>query len=178
MSRLNWILSLALVGLVSAAPVPATAPSLELELTCDKTAVGPGEPVVFTAHLVNKGKKPVTVVQPGDGSDCGWRTPLISWDRARERERGRILRCGNINALKPAEVVDLAPGKRLKLEWVGQPSLRPGMNKVAVEYEHVPGMKWKGLPLGTHDPAAMEKIRESVPIKLTSNVVEITVREK
>jgi hypothetical protein len=35
------------------------------------------QPPRFTATLVNRGKLKVTLVEPGDGSDCGWRTPLI-----------------------------------------------------------------------------------------------------
>jgi hypothetical protein len=88
------------------------------------------------------------------------------------------MRCGNINCLKPEEVVELAPGQRVKLGWVGAPSLNLGMNKVSVEVEHVPTLKWRGVPLGEHDAATMKKVQALPAFKVTSNVVEVQVREK
>ena len=29
--------------------------------------------------LVNRGKADVTLIQPGDGSECGWRSPIVEW---------------------------------------------------------------------------------------------------
>jgi len=68
-----------------------------------QTVTGDQRPQV-TATLVNRGKREVTLVEPGDGSDCGWRTPLVEWSRRRRDNGGR---CGNINALKEEEVFTL-----------------------------------------------------------------------
>jgi hypothetical protein len=178
MTRILWIAvaALAISGSPRAAPLPdPPATGLEIELTCTNPVVTPAIDPGFTAHLVNKGKKPVTVVLPGDGSEVGWRTPVVRWGK---EERGTIRRCGNINRLKPDEVVELAPGERVKLGWVGHPTLDSGTNKVKLELEHIPTLKWRGLPLGKHDEATMKKVQALPAFKLTSNVVEVQVREK
>src|SRR5262245_110834 len=111
--------ALAISGSPHAAPLPdSPAAGLEIELTCTNPVVTPAYDPGLPAHRVNKGKKPVTVVLPGDGSDVGWRTPVVRWGK---EERGTIRRCGNINRLKPEEVIELLPGQRVKLDWIGHP---------------------------------------------------------
>lgn len=145
---------------------------LEIELRVEVVEVR--KSVKYTAHLINRGTESVTVPLPGDGSDCGWRTPIVRW----QPDMGKAARCGNINALRAAEVIVLDPGKKVELPWLSGPSLaQPGKHKVQLELEHVPSLKWGGLPLGQHDPAAMEKIRNSRPFKVTSQVVEVEIRE-
>lgn len=73
----------------------------------------------------------------------------------------------------------LKPGEEVQFNsWVGGPAFRNaerGTVKVAVRYFNLPDLKWKGLPLGEHDPKAMERIKGSTRITLESNVVEIVV---
>ena len=149
-------------------------PGLRIELKATKVQTPAGEQLRFSADLVNDDKVAVTVVLPGDGSESGWRTPIVRWNPP----VGTGPRCGNINRLKPEEVITLAPGKRVPLgEWIGNPGIgAPGKHKVTLELENVPDLKWTGEPLGEHDPATMKKVRSSSPFKAVSNVVEVEVR--
>jgi hypothetical protein len=155
---------------------PMPAAKVGLELKADKTTIKVGETPSFRAELINQGDKEITIVQPGDGSECGWRTPIVRWSPPMRTSIGR---CGNINALKASEVVTLKPGERVLVSgWLGLPSLgKAGTHKVVLEMENVPGLEWGGLPLGKHDPAAMEKVRQSRPFKAVSNTVEVKVEE-
>ena len=155
---------------------PMSTAKIALELKAEKPTIKLGEMPSFRAELINQGDKEVTIVQPGDGSDCGWRTPIVRWSPAMRTGVGR---CGNINALKASEVVTLKPGERVPVSgWLGSPSLsKAGTHKVVLEIENVPGLEWGGLPLGKHDPAAMEKVRRSTAFKAVSNAVEVKVEE-
>jgi hypothetical protein len=180
---LRAVAALALVFLVGCSPPDedgAAANSgnssirLSLVLEAEEPVITPGGSADFSARLVNDGSGVVSVVLPGDGSSDGWRTPVIGWNPP--DQGGRF--CGNINALVPDEIVDLAPGQSVELVWLGRPTFKEvGTYQVTLEYEHVPDRKWHGIPLGEHDPAAMRRVREVPAIKLTSNAVEIQVRE-
>jgi hypothetical protein len=154
---------------------PTSDVPVALELKAVTPVVQAGKSPEFTAELINKGPEPITVVLPGDGSESGWRTPIITWNPPMPRGG----RCGNINRLKAQEVVTLRPDQRLRLgPWIGAPTLtEPGKHKVRLTLENRPQMKWKGVPLGEHDPAAMARVRASLPFKVVSNVVEIEVLE-
>jgi hypothetical protein len=160
----------------SAAPLPVRpGPGLALELTCSNWVVTPDVDPRFAVFLVNRGKKTVTVVLPGDGSEDGWRTPVVRW----EQDRGIRMRPGSVKPLTPADVIELAPGQRVKLNWVGRPALDTGLNRVSVELEHNPTLKWRGIPGGReHDAATMKKVQAIPAIKLTSNIVEVVVQER
>jgi hypothetical protein len=148
-----------------------------LELSAAKTTVKEGQDPGWSVHLVNRGKHAVTLVQPGDGSMCGWRTPCIEWLVAGEGKRGKDGRCGNINRLKAEEVFILKPGERIKLRGgIGQPSIHwAGTYKVSLRYSNIPDLKWQGVPLGKHDRAAMAQVQSSTRLIVESNVVEIKV---
>ncbi len=148
-----------------------------LELRTAELVIKEGQKIVWSLELVNLGKKEVTLVQPGDGSDCAWRTPLIQWRINGQGPRGEVGRCGNINSLRPNEVFTLKPGQRVKLnEWVRQPALiGTGKFQVSFRYVNLPSLTWGGLPLGKHDEATMAQVRHSTPLDVKSNVVEINV---
>lgn len=115
----------------------------------------------------------MTVVLPGDGSSCGWRTPVIRWN---PRPQYGEARCLNINPLKLDEVISLGPGQRVKLGYIGGPQLTSaGKHLLSVEMEHIRDLKWSGIPLPDHDAGAMEKVRQIKGFKAVSNVVEIEV---
>jgi hypothetical protein len=154
---------------------------LQLTITAKEVKVGERQTVGFNVELTNTGDKPITVVQPGDGSCNGWRTPTIAWaaDGTWPDPKVQHPRCGNINALGAAEVVDLAPGKSLQIgDWaVGSLSSewKPGRHTVTLRYKHVPDLVWKGLPLGVHDEPAMKRIRASRPLIVESDPYEFEV---
>ncbi len=145
-----------------------------LRLTPEIQTIKTGQSPRFTAVLVNGGKRNVVLVAPGDGSDCGWRTPLVEWSGQQYKAGGR---CGHINALKPAEVFTLEPGQSHELnEWIGDPHLsRAGRYRIALQYSNQPERKWSGIPLAPHDPKALEAVRHSTPVTVVSNTVEIVV---
>jgi hypothetical protein len=161
----------------SSQDAPADSPrssGLVLLLAPATQTIKAGQTPKFTATVVNRGKQTVTLVEPGDGSECGWRTPLIEW---LPRRPGRVARCGNINALRANEVFTLKPGQSRALsEWIGQPPLPgPGRHKVRLRYVNEPTRPWLGAPLGKHDPEAMKAVQRSTPLAIASNSVEVVV---
>jgi hypothetical protein len=197
--------ALLFAGPLLAAPAPRSEEAkLQLRLTTATPKVKDASQTRLEVSIVNCGKKKVPLVQPGDGSDCGWRTPIIEWvidgkvprglgqvdakkseDAKQEKVELKpaclngglgIGRCGNINSLRDKEVFELGSNKEVKFnEWVGVPSLTPGKHKVAVRYFNIPDLKWQGL--GRHDATAMARVKESYKVTLESNTVEIVVGE-
>lgn len=137
--------------------------------------------------LVNRGKDPVTIVVPGDGSSCAWRTPRVGWSilpaassalHPDETPLCTTPRCGNINALKSDEIRDLAPDASCELgEWIGLGGLRlePGEYRVRFYYENVPSLEWSGMPLGKHEDGAMDRVQRSTPLRLRSDEFRVVV---
>lgn len=162
-------------GSLAAVPAPSDdGPRIEIELK----AAAPGPKL--TAALINRGKAPVTLVLPGDGSESGWRTPVLTWRVDGAVPKAEFGRCGNVNALRPGEVFVLRPGERKELgSWIGQPaSLTPGKHRLTLEYANVPGLKWKGVPLGKHDAETMKRVQTSTPVRTVSNAVTVEIRGK
>src|SRR5262249_41362743 len=139
------------------------------------------------ATISNRGQSPVVLVQPGDGSESAWRTPIVSWSAIRITDDRKVehpskpplykgLRCGNVNALEKSEIIKLAPGQSKELCWVGWPMIEePGTYSVVLYYFNVPDIAWKGGPLGPHDPEAMRQVRDSFECSLTSNELRLVV---
>ena len=164
-----------------------TPPEIDIELITLTPIVKANETPHLSVSLENRGWRSVTLVQPGDGSLVGWRTPVISW--AGFNPDFPIGRCGNINALKKDEIFTIAPGGKVQLNsgWIQasflarfptQPGtflLQPGTYQVSFNYSNVPNLKWTGIPLGRHDWFAMRRLRNSTPFEGTSNTVAITV---
>ena len=179
MKRLTCLLlPLALSAAAAAEPSDPTKPVIAVELKTATAVVKKGQFPRFTIEVVNRSGREITLVKPGDGSDCGWRTPLVSWS-VEGVKPGRFARCGNVNPLRPNEVFTLKPGQRASLsEWVGAPQL-PGKGTYTVRfrYENRPRLKWSGLPLGKHDEGAMARVRASTPAAAVSNPVRIEVKD-
>jgi hypothetical protein len=166
---------------------PAT---LDLRLTAKEASVILGQQPQITATITNKGDAPVTLVLPGDGSESGWRTPLVGFSSvkvAKDKPKHpatvplyRGGRCGNVNALKGSEVFTLGPEKSQDLqEWIGSPQFtEPGSYSVVFYYSNDPGLKWRGVPLGRHDPDALKRVEQSHKCLLVSNELMLTVRAK
>jgi hypothetical protein len=166
---------------------PAT---LDLRISAKEASVVLGQQPQITATITNKGSAPVTLVLPGDGSESGWRTPLVGFssvkvDKDNPKHPAAVPlyrggRCGNINALKTNEVFTLAQGKSQDLtDWIGSPQLPgPGTYSVVLYYANEPGLKWQGVPLGRHDPDAMKRVGQSHKCLLISNELRLTVKPK
>jgi len=143
---------------------------IRIELKFSRNTFKQGEKEKYMMELVNQGTSNVTLVKPGDGSAHGWRTPVITWQL--DGKVYKVARCGNINALEADEVIVLKSGERRTFHgWVSGPyvdKLPPGVHRLSVEYDHRPDMKWRGIPLGEHDPETMKRIREIKPLKAVS----------
>ena len=172
-SLASW---LSLLVLLSAACVraPAEPSVLTIELRAEALEYRVGQAFRGSAELVNPGTEPLTVILPGDGSEVGWRTPVVRWTPALRP----MPRCGNTNALSADELVVLQPGQRVELDWLDAPVFQAaGSCAVALELEHDPTLLWNGIPLGRNNPITMIRLRCLAPYRVKSNVVEVTVRD-
>ena len=138
------------------------------------------------ASIENTGNKNYHLVLPGDGSNSGWRTPIVGFsaipvDSKEEHPKEIPLykggRCGNINPLKESEVFTLKPGEKKDLgAWVEHLSVsEPGDYRVVFYYQNDPKKDILGLPLGKHAKGIEKKIRGSTSVYLMSNEVVIKV---
>jgi hypothetical protein len=179
--RLSLLLAVSL-ALAATHPVPTGVADdvrkegIGVELRTTTPVVRNGEMPRFRVEVVNHSDAAVTLVKPGDGSDCGCRTPVVAWV-VEGVTPGRVGRCGNINALRADEIFTLRPGQRVRLgKWVGFPNLPgPGRYKIRFRYENRPDLKWSGVPLGPHDAKAMPRVRASTPAVAYSNAVTVEV---
>jgi hypothetical protein len=156
---------------------PDANTGVTLELSPARQTVKIGDEPTFTVTRVNQGPEEVALVEPGDGSTDGWRTPRIAWSYAPPFERS--YRCGNINALRRGSVFRLKPGERRQVhEYCGHtcPPLRwSGTYQLALRYTNDPDMPWRGMPLGEHDTEEWERLKASTPLTVVSNTVEVVV---
>ena len=135
----------------------------------------------WAASIVNYSGETVVVVLPGDGSPYGWRTPIVKWNVVSEAvaiEQHSRAGCGNINALRPDEVIKLRSGESVSINSYGllAPSLpKSGTASVSLSYVNIPHLEWKGIPLGPHDPETMVRVRASTPLRLMSNTVRLEI---
>jgi hypothetical protein len=190
------VLALSLTGGVSCSADPlqdrqeTALATLDLHISAKETSLTLGQQPQIRATITNKGKAPVTLVLPGDGSESGWRTPLVGFssiktDKEKPKHPATVPlyrggRCGNVNALKSNEVFTLAPGKSKDLSgWLGFPQFpEPGTYSVVFYYSNDPELKWRGVPLGQHDPDAMKRVEKSHKCLLISNELNLTVGAK
>jgi hypothetical protein len=166
--------------------VEETTDSLVLTISTPRTEYKAGEQIPLTITLRNAGKKPLTLVQPMDGSSDGWSTPIVAWSiltagtdvkHPKDPPIRKGGRCGNCNAVKPEDVFVLQPNEAKRLNgWCAPPDLSPGDLRIVFYYHNVPTMEKKGLPLGKHDPTTMDQIRNSHPCRLMSNEIRLTIR--
>lgn len=168
-------------------PPPA---GLVLRAEAAATTVLPGAPLRVKVVLANESKQAIQVVRPGDGSDAGWREPVVNWtahsvaaDGTETRiERTPLLRCGNFAAEWTRDVVSLAAGATLDItDEFGWPTNRfdfqtAGRVRLRAEYEYRAGADARradGKSGGTIDTGAMGA---TAPFRLVSNPVDIEVK--
>jgi hypothetical protein len=112
----------------SPAPAPPVC-DVRLSIAAKASRISAEEWVEATGTLENTGScRRVVLVEPGDGSEVGWRTPVIRWT-VRRIAQGRAAdvtlepdpRCGLMNGpYAEAEVFTLAPGhsRRLRIPLI------------------------------------------------------------
>lgn len=121
-----------------AAPVPTPMSSCGLVATITKKADGNG----YALTLKNTSKQTLKLVDAGDGSESGWRTPSIAWTGtqngkpAKELEGGR---CGMMNAIEKSEIFSIAPGASHSInQWIHGPLYAAGTYEVRLRYTNDP----------------------------------------
>jgi hypothetical protein len=166
------------------------AQDLTLKIEPPTESIHVGDHSNFTVTINNQGEKPVTLVEPGDGSDCKWRTPVIGWSvisnnnsEAKHPEEPPLFhggRCGNINAPSLKEVFTLKPKESKKFNsWVGAPTFTTsGKFRVVFYYQNIPNLKTSGLSVGKDKQGVIEKIEKSEACKLISNELLVEVLQK
>jgi len=165
---------------------PQEATGLSLTVSAEATSIHVMEHPKVSIVITNRGREPVVLVRPGDGSDRDLRTPLIKWvvePVPGEGESDGILKavmfCGNINALRPDEVFTLASGQSETFRTnVSVAFSKAGKYRVRYEYENRPSMEWGGIVLGEHDEGTMRRVRESTACTLTSKEIVFTVTDR
>ena len=108
--------------------------------------------------VTNVDDEPIRLVAPGDGSSVGWRTPTLGWSvlpadstapRADTEADAGLIRCGNINAIREDELLELDAGESVEFDsWLSPPNLDVGTFRVAVHYLNDPTLEIQGVPLG------------------------------
>jgi len=135
----------------------------------------------FDVRIRNAGLDTIELVEPGDGSGDGWRTPIMKWQVelvGGVYEAPKVLPCGNTNPLRSDEVFVLNPGDSHAFStyvpgiWVTQ----AGTYRLRLEYENDPFLEWSGGSHGVQDPEAMRRVRRSTACMAVSNeiIVEVT----
>lgn len=148
------------------------ATGVALVLSPDRQSIRAGEVPTLTATLINRGSQEVTLVKPGDGSECAWRTPLVEWSAGDALPR---LRCGNMNALQADEVFTLGSGESCLLDfWYIPRFSRPGRYSLAMRYTNFPKIVLREEAI--RDPMA-RRMRQSTRVSTVSNKVEVVVHQ-
>lgn len=161
-------------------PVPSP-PSCGVRLTIAvKPSQLPDGWVEVSGVLENEGSQRVVLVEPGDGSEVGWRTPVLQW-RARRIGKAQTKevvldpgpRCGLMNGPDPKnEVFVLAPGasRRVRMALVIPRLEPPGPYEVRLLYINDPRIGFRGETLT--DPA-MSPYAKSMACTAASNPLRI-----
>lgn len=169
----------------------ARSKELAVEFHAERTSLRVGEETRVWLTLRNNGGHAVRLVEPGDGSESGWRTPVVAWSVIKDDPAARHppepftevrpRECGNVRGLSSGEVFRLEPGGTKELgEWAAWlPTFRePGVYRVAFLYANRPSMDWQeGGGVGFHHPLEMWRVRRSTEAAAVSNELVFTVRD-
>ena len=75
MSAIVLVTFLSLLG----APPQTPSSPLQVRLQFAETTIAVGVVPTPKVTLFNSGSAPLAIVVPGDGSEVGWRTPIVGW---------------------------------------------------------------------------------------------------
>ena len=135
---------------------------------------------VFGGVLTNDGGTPVILVEPGDGSAAGWRTPILTWQVTTMDGVPAPLeaqpRCGNMNEIRDSEIFTLAPGERHPISWIEPPPVRPGRYNVRLVYQNDPAKVH--LRPGTASASTLAMIGSSTACTVTSPEFTVTIDQR
>lgn len=165
-------------------------PAADLTLTVE----GPRKfyldaPSPFKAKVANHGNVAVTLVVPADGSESGWRTPVIGWSAIPLNKKadkhpaepppfkGRD--CGVVSAARREDIFTLGPGESREFsDWIFYPQFKQaGKYRVVFYYNNDPSLRVGGLTPRPHDEEAIQRMSKSTPCSLMSNEIVVEVWE-
>lgn len=131
----------------------------------------------YSLTLTNTSSQAVQLVVPGDGSQVGWRTPILTWTAKLEGKPIAELspaRCGMMNAIEADEIFTLAPGEsRTLIEWLGEPSYAPGTYDLTLRYRNDPLFGAHKAPAA---PDVAAKLASSSACDVTSDAIRVTFK--
>lgn len=131
----------------------------------------------YSLTLTNTGSQAVQLVVPGDGSQVGWRTPVLTWAAKSEGKPIAELapaRCGMMNAIEASEIFTLAPGKsRTLVDWLGSPSYPAGTYDLEIRYRNAPSLAENRAPVA---PEVAAKLASTSACDVTSNPLRVTFK--
>lgn len=134
----------------------------------------------WDAELTNLGDQTLLLVAPGDGSEVGWRTPILTWVLQDLEERPLQEqpwgRCGNMNPLTAEELLIVEPGESFAFSVSAPQAVDADRFHATLEYRNDPDHAWKGGELGPHDAGALAAVARSTRCSITSNRVLIDRR--
>ncbi|MCA1593462.1 MAG: hypothetical protein LC754_12600 [Acidobacteria bacterium] len=165
--------------------------NVALQFSAQNTSLHVGEETQIRLVIKNQGDRAVRLVEIGDGSESGWRTPVVALSIIKDDNAAqhptepstelKVRDCGNVNALKWGEVFRLAPGdtRELSAETWRPPFLEPGVYRVVVLYANRPSMSWfkGGIFSGRDNPLEMWRVQHSTEATAVSNEVVFTVQD-
>lgn len=167
--------------------LPLSGADLIVAVTAPRQAIHAGDYPRFAVTISNRGPNSVTLVEPGDGSDCAWRTPVVGWSilsvtayQQKHPATPALVKerfCGNINSINSSEVFSLKPGETHRFgSWIGHPRFKmSGQFRVVFYYQNIPDSKISGLLLKPHEDGVLDRIRQSTPCKLVSEEIIVDV---
>lgn len=120
-------------------------------------------------ELGNAGKRPITLMRTNDGSDANMRNPTVTFELT-PRKIAPQGRCGNVNGFDDHDIVTLAPGSRVKLEWLYPPHpSAPGRYTLRATYRNDPAASpIRGLA-PSPSAAQLARVDTTTACEVTSN---------
>jgi hypothetical protein len=172
--------------------------TLELRLRSPKS-VYVNEWPRFEAVITNRGKRPVSLVQPVDGSILGWRSPITGWSVLRlEGMRAKhprfplesgLIGCPTLSPIEMDYRFVLKPGesRQLRMQWAGLYGLPSqyrttgtvaGKYSIVFYYANVPELGWEHRDLIPPVPNWTRAAQGTTPCALMSNAVTLEVKDR
>ncbi len=188
MIRCFVLLSLVTAGCASAvdeSPAPEPADKglvLRVEMKSPKILLA-GQRPEFAIKLVNESReRTFRVVQPGDGSESGWREPYVHWTGTIDRGDGRPvpvpgwdgIRCKLFANEWDKDFVDLGPGDELPVEFEPEMDFQwAGKVRLQAHYEYSAGRG--SLSKSRLEPHQLVNMRDIEPFSIASEPVEFEI---
>lgn len=186
--------------LAAALLLAAPAQPAEIRIAPEKPSLQAGDFPTFKVELRNVSKKPLQILDIGDGSESHWVNPHIGWSILQVGDRqthpddtpkALVARCGNMNSTAPEMFHTVAPGATSKFSFwpMDFDARKPGKYRIVFYYEVDPNDKPRVTTPPTPSPegfivgdfgglpkALLPKYRALTPLKLKSNEVRFEIR--